>query len=1490
MTERGGPTTQSGILFQNSVTALRSGRMLDPIERPDSETIVIVRAEAPTSVDDTVLTFRDGHREFIQAKEAITEEAWRKLWSDVSVELQESSFDRERDRIVLVFGESPPRVANVRGAADRAKGSTQMSEWFNRLTAAQRDTVHDIAVLTGFGEQSPHLLELFASLHVEVVTRESIERDLIPHWIPASTFTMVTLFRLLRDRVGGEARIRAEFRKSDLLESLINENRSFRITAVSDADIERAAAASSASLKTYRGTFGNTGHHLDRQVVDEVHQWLSSSESEGTIAMLLDEAGAGKSVVVSDLLNRLAAEHVFTLAMKADMQLTGVTSADDVQQSLRLPESVERVVERLSRTAPVVVIIDQIDALSLTLAHDARTLDVVLDLVARLTLIPRVRLLISCRAFDRSNDVRLRRLEAKKEFRSVELTEAEITTVLSSASVQFAALTENTRRLLRLPLHLDLYLLVSATRGEQPATLQDLYAALLRNVALRDGPALPSISLRLTALKVLTAAMYDLQRTSVPATFFIDHGGDALHTAAAWLASEGVLLHTESGWAFRHQTLFDYLFARDFVDSGRSLIEHLRSTPQGLESRAALVQVLSYQRGTSPARYLAELDAIWRAEDIRFHLRHLLMRWFGTLPNPNADEIRWARRLLPDGENRKQLLSAARGNAAWFRALRPELESLLHRDTEAANEVMWLFVGVMTPCQREIVAIMRPYIGRGDEWLGRCRWLLSYTREWTDFATIEFFDEVMQQGGSLPQHFMEFKDMGRLDPERTATAVLHLLDRQIAAVSEDGNSGSSEVIHSLRVFSETDLDEALDIIADGAPITWLNGTISWLERALASSSLGGGTSHTFRHDSLALWSDNFHDDFETHLQHSVLRALIVLGDRNAPEFQPFIRRLAAIPYITAQILVAQTYARLDGRYASEACDFLLSDARRFWLGSASAIHTRRLIAAIFRHLPPTSRTALEAAVAAHLEFERDDPIAARRWSGLERFYLFSAIPDDLISDESRRRCQELQRKFPAVDISLERDESGLRAMWEHSPIETANARKMRDDDWLRAMQKYVDREPAWDDLTSARALGDVLKEEAKKDPQRFAKLAERLPDDVQDFYVAGLIDGLVETSSAFGAVVALVRRFAPQQGRDLRRTVSWAMRKQPCDVPSDVVDLLELWVRDEGLDNEHARATLDYLNIDRGSAFLTLCYVLQTQDRTQNIERRWRLYDFVASTGTEALRAAAIEQMLYELHDRRDEVLDMFDRLMKGHETALLDAHPLPQFLHAAIWKTFSRIQSVIFDLIASPKEKHHEVGARLIAVAAISPRALTSDELSLARGVIDALIARNLPKHKIALARILANNVDDLEADFCFERLARLFDDTDPKVRGVVGHAFSRMTGYDLETRGAWLTTYAASPALSAGLREFAEYILNYGEANITRSLELIVAAIENRHPDEQTRWFDGRDFIRFVLAVDNDPTLDSTTKRRAMDVFDRLMEQYGDLAETILSEWDRR
>ena len=82
MPERGGPTAQSGILYQNSIAALYLGRLCDTNERLSADQVVRVRVEAPESVDDTVVSFADGHTAYVQAKERVDvgDAAWQKLW------------------------------------------------------------------------------------------------------------------------------------------------------------------------------------------------------------------------------------------------------------------------------------------------------------------------------------------------------------------------------------------------------------------------------------------------------------------------------------------------------------------------------------------------------------------------------------------------------------------------------------------------------------------------------------------------------------------------------------------------------------------------------------------------------------------------------------------------------------------------------------------------------------------------------------------------------------------------------------------------------------------------------------------------------------------------------------------------------------------------------------------------------------------------------------------------------------------------------------------------------------------------------------------------------------------------------------------------------------------------------------------------------------------------------------------------------------------
>lgn len=106
MTEQGGPTTQSGISYQNLYAALRIADMLSSQDLPATSKITGVRVEAPVNVDDVVVTYEDGHRDYVQAKENLsaTGETWNKIWNQFLREFEEHDFDRRNSRLILCVG------------------------------------------------------------------------------------------------------------------------------------------------------------------------------------------------------------------------------------------------------------------------------------------------------------------------------------------------------------------------------------------------------------------------------------------------------------------------------------------------------------------------------------------------------------------------------------------------------------------------------------------------------------------------------------------------------------------------------------------------------------------------------------------------------------------------------------------------------------------------------------------------------------------------------------------------------------------------------------------------------------------------------------------------------------------------------------------------------------------------------------------------------------------------------------------------------------------------------------------------------------------------------------------------------------------------------------------------------------------------------------------------------------------------------------------
>lgn len=336
MPELGGATTQSGVLYQNSITTLYLGRLLDASYRPDSQRVVHVRVEAPYKVDDTIVTFADSHKTYIQAKESLIvgSNEWKKLWANFDEQFRQKEFQRDYDRLLFYVGFGLQEHYDLKELCKRATNSPTTNEWGERLGESHRkikDKIEPLLQIYGLTDQ--YIWEFLKHVDVEILPLRAIQEDRLQDWVPHTNRTQFELFSLLRDQVGGKARIKGEFTSSNLRKQLLSISPSLEF--ISPADIKTLQDSISqcgSLLRQHPSTISGTNIYVEQEVVRKMVAWLlEETVTEKNVALLLDQAGMGKTVVMQDILVKLENSKINVLAIKADQQLSNISVLADIQ-------------------------------------------------------------------------------------------------------------------------------------------------------------------------------------------------------------------------------------------------------------------------------------------------------------------------------------------------------------------------------------------------------------------------------------------------------------------------------------------------------------------------------------------------------------------------------------------------------------------------------------------------------------------------------------------------------------------------------------------------------------------------------------------------------------------------------------------------------------------------------------------------------------------------------------------------------------------------------------------------------------------------------------------------------------------------------------------------------------------------------------------------------------------------------------------------------
>ena len=198
-----------------------------------------------------------------------------------------------------------------------------------------------------------------------------------------------------------------------------------RMSSIRD---ERQLAESFASLQknafnlVSTELYGIEDSHIARQQVHDINKWIShpSCENAERICLLVGDAGVGKSAVLKEVVDTQPDNNKKYLCIKAD-------TIDESGNNITLEKLRDTISFFSVGFEEVILIIDQIDALSQCLSIDRKYLNIMMTLLASLGNWANVRALVSCRRFDLEYDSDLRSLENKAKLIEIgELTDDEI--------------------------------------------------------------------------------------------------------------------------------------------------------------------------------------------------------------------------------------------------------------------------------------------------------------------------------------------------------------------------------------------------------------------------------------------------------------------------------------------------------------------------------------------------------------------------------------------------------------------------------------------------------------------------------------------------------------------------------------------------------------------------------------------------------------------------------------------------------------------------------------------------------------------------------------------------------------------------------------------------------------------------------------------------------------------------------------------------------
>lgn len=882
-------------------------------------------------------------------------------------------------------------------------------------------------------------------------------------------------------------------------------------------------------------------------------------EPEARVMCLLGEPGCGKTSVLAKLVQGRDRSGRATLAIRADAIPLDVSLQEWIQSRLQLMQPVLEVIQLVALEQPLVVVIDQLDAVADLADLKSNRLNGLLAFVAAVSRMRGVKLVCSCREFEFRHDARLATLDAR-EIRLELPAWEQVAQKLAAAGVENAAgWPEELQNALRNPQNLTIFLErvrdsgSKSLPGSYQLMLDEIWSNRIRTEEQREF------------IYRLTKELVKRESLRAPAVRFesdlaVIRRLEALH----------VLVMEDGHVRFRHQTLLEHAKARLFIRTEQSLCEYVLARQNAIWVRPTLWAVLAYLRQVDPEKYQAELSQLLNAQ-LRLHLRYLLIDFLGQVSKPTDWEISHLVGFLDRDEDRGRVLLSIRGSQAWFQALRHTHFPAIMAWQPGAQ---WPMAAVITASwcfahQECLELISRHWLPYSDK--DELTWhALSQIDRWDD-ASVEMICKVIRRASGTERLWWAEDVVYKVSADQPALAPRvfeAIINRSTTA---DAGTTSRSPLENGNHWHD------LPAVAEAAPVEFLRAAWPWFEKVVQRyhSSTPSRVLNVYGGHCFSLDRDS------SGLRHSLLEA-ILLAVKSCASSEPnafldIVRTSYAIENQVIHRVLAIGFVELAAKSPSVALEYLLADSRRFLLGSYrnGQADSVALVEAVAGAGDETCRRALEDAILSWMPYRSDQEIDEDRDDYFRelRLRLLSAIPEQLLSEATAALVREEKNALPGWDRDVYYVRSG--SVHEIPALSKDQIRLAADDQVLaalrgpaesdRSQQRWIPEKKCWEQPGGARAVTRQLVELAKEDIVRVLSLLPKLLEEGNESPVAAVLDSISNLEQHEVDSVALVRQLAQYrpQSEELRGSAGYLLYRacgRNNGLPDDICDLLISWL------------------------------------------------------------------------------------------------------------------------------------------------------------------------------------------------------------------------------------------------------------------------------------------------------------------------------------------